>query len=283
MIDREKVCVVETHKSGDQVRGTSGALIRVESDYVLKMALKRGQERRVNSQGEFMDYIGAPVFPRVWDITPGSYKMERCLDIDLRKTDHLVLTDWVLKQLKNEIWCKQPRVESTKTWPEKLRRYVLARAAESRLLDDQLKKIAGVLDRLSELSKELTVAEIHGDPTLDNVLVHEKHEKLVLTDPLPTSEPSSKIPSLLSVDVGKLLQSALGYERAKRGQEILRPTSVVRSEMESCVADHITSNADLEASRLFCVVHYVRLIPYQSIGRRGVMLQLLQEALDAVH
>lgn len=53
------------------------------------------------------------------------------------------------------------------------------------------------------------VCATHGDATLDNML-----HFATWIDPIP---PSDKVPAFMAVDLGKLIQSARGYERVKYG------------------------------------------------------------------
>ncbi len=59
---------------------------------------------------------------------------------------------------------------------------------------------------------------IHGDPTLDNVLMT-KQGFIRITDPIPRAW--LRKPSILAVDRGKMLQSLLGWEVVLRGVPLL--------------------------------------------------------------
>lgn len=58
------------------------------------------------------------------------------------------------------------------------------------------------------------IAVIHGDPTLDNLLITRKGH-IRITDPVPPNW--LKKPSIIAVDHGKILQSFLGWETVLRG------------------------------------------------------------------
>jgi hypothetical protein len=62
-------------------------------------------------------------------------------------------------------------------------------------------------------------AVIHGDPTLDNVLMT-KQGFVRITDPIPPRW--LKKPSIVAVDHGKMLQSLLGWEVVLRGVPLIR-------------------------------------------------------------
>jgi hypothetical protein len=62
---------------------------------------------------------------------------------------------------------------------------------------------------------------IHGDPTLDNVLMT-KQGFIRITDPIPPKW--LRKPSILAVDHGKMLQSLLGWEVVLRGASYMQYT-----------------------------------------------------------
>lgn len=99
----------------------------------------------------------------------------------------------------------------------------------------------------------LTWACTHGDATLENALLAEDGT-VRLIDPLPYS---SRMPPLRAVDLGKMLQSADGYEGRKYEHgwpepDILTYTEVLDAE----------SMADSRAAFYFRIVAYVRMLRY---------------------
>lgn len=94
----------------------------------------------------------------------------------------------------------------------------------------------------------LTTVITHGDPTYENVL--SRNGRYVLIDPLP---PEPHTPSLLALDLGKILQSFCGYENALIGIKVVRyDASFLRG------FDEIEQRAALT----FALYHIVRLLPY---------------------
>jgi hypothetical protein len=60
--------------------------------------------------------------------------------------------------------------------------------------------------------------KIHGDPTLDNVLMT-RQGLMRITDPIPPQW--LRKPSVIAVDQGKILQSLLGWEVVLRGVQLI--------------------------------------------------------------
>lgn len=98
----------------------------------------------------------------------------------------------------------------------------------------------------------------HGDTTWDNIMVR-KDDKLgdnfVYIDPLPSSP---AIPDRRAVDTGKMLQSIVGYERAKYG--VLSPwvCPVPVEKLGALIHDA----AEWNATVWWCIVHLLRRFPY---------------------
>lgn len=66
---------------------------------------------------------------------------------------------------------------------------------------------------------------IHGDPTLINLM--RRGSQLILTDPMPRLEYRREIPNRPEVDVGKLIQSAMGWEYILSGNGLAMQESIV--------------------------------------------------------
>lgn len=117
-----------------------------------------------------------------------------------------------------------------------------------------------ILDKLIEplrLDTILSGAQycIHGDPTLANVLM--RGDDIVICDPIM---PRGKIPSDYAVDVGKMLQSAIGWENHLYD---------LHTPMEPCVRAALgidtecrPSMGEIRRSWFWCMVHLIRILPY---------------------
>ena len=103
----------------------------------------------------------------------------------------------------------------------------------------------------------------HGDPTRENVLWRGHHVP-VLTDPLPDVVWGGRLPSCRALDIGKIIQSLVGYESVKAGRLNLGttwqwPAFEVRDLRARCRNDN-----EWNLSLCFACIHVARLIPYQS-------------------
>jgi hypothetical protein len=83
----------------------------------------------------------------------------------------------------------------------------------------------------------------------------------VIIDPLP---PQMYMPEYRAVDIGKLLQSILGYEEIKygstRGLKYSRSENLTGTLWKNLNVPH----SEMAASAWFCFAHCVRLLPYQT-------------------
>jgi len=100
--------------------------------------------------------------------------------------------------------------------------------------------------------------ETHGDPTMENVLLRGKRR--VLVDPLPDVTSDGRAPSCRALDMGKVLQSLIGYERIRwMGDEPTYPDAVLVHKLR----ERCTRDCDWHLACWACLFHVRRLIPYQ--------------------
>jgi len=133
------------------------------------------------AQARFMDYLGPEVCPRIYAVNDDSYCMEYLYPVEFHH-DSLIVQESFLER---HVWCREVKVRDR----------------------DPL------FDTLPLWVKEPKCV-IHGDPTLDNVLMT-KDGMMRITDPIPPA--FLRKPSIKGVDHGKILQSFLGWEVVLRG------------------------------------------------------------------
>lgn len=112
---------------------------------------------------------------------------------------------------------------------------------------------------------------IHGDPTLANLVFDSRlpHTRWRWIDPLTRPY----IPGDPLVDLGKLYQSCLGYERVLAGLEPERDDALIEGLAEQlglCEYHGL----------VWCAIHLVRLIPYQAEHDKPVFAEMLHTLLD---
>ena len=259
-----------------QSYGNSGAIIKVDGNTVLKMAGKATQKKRILTQARWMQERGMSVCPKILSILDNAYVMERLNEVDWSVADPVLVMKSVKIILQDHVW-NIPALTPQK-WLAKFLTYVEKRAVTAKLPPEM---IAAILDRvrqLNDIKGELEWCEIHGDPTLDNVMMrpHEYGDgcELVLTDALPYKE--GKMPALKIVDLGKMLQSAWGYEQALGTKNMVPYDSVLQREMEMTILDG-ESPTTVQGAFIMALVHYVRLMPYQRGKKsRQAMFQILE-------
>lgn len=224
--------------------GQSGAVIHVVNDAAIKV--NWGAPARVVEQGEWLKDNAAPNLPTVHAILPSGYIMERLAPI---ATARVQLTH-VLEALRTCVWNNAP-VNLVNT-PETLLKV-------SRILDKHAPELLeAAVEQLAYIRSTVDCLT-HGDPTAENVMLRNEWE-YVLIDPLPSTE---AIPDDMAVDVGKLLQSAHGWESMK-GEECASFTI-------GNVKDQVDDNV-FQVAQLWCIVHFIRTLPYTegTVKRRVV-------------
>lgn len=210
----------------------SGAKILILDDCVIKV---NGGDR-IDRQAEWLESHQADGIVKILGHWHGGYAMEKLDAPGILPTPPLIISLLERYVWKPTTWnCDWNNViryahdRSEEWWPE---------------ITGELR--AGLL-RCAEAN--LTIVETHGDPTAENVML--RGENLVLIDPIP---PEDHLPSLLALDLGKILQSWCGYESVivGRNPNFRRDTSWMYKFLEQ----------DRAAAKVFALYHIVRLLPY---------------------
>lgn len=230
--------------------GTSGAVVIHEGGgCVRKTGFTDTVVQRVVAQGVWLrERANVRGLPRVYQVLDDGYTMHeyRPLPTSRDATSTLKL---VYHTLRETLW------RSHGTWnpicQDYFQRYV------SKLVARDLPNVGNALLMFiaADFLKHCTPCDAHGDPTLDNVMIDDLGE-IVLIDPIPSYHGS---PELRAVDLGKLLQSAFGYELVKY-QDVRWAIDIDEILDEFAQFER---EVDLRAALFFCAVHYLRLIPYQ--------------------
>ena len=180
--------------------GTSGATLIRGRRATLKIH-GAGSAAKLMEQAEYMRAIGPP-FARVRGLRDGRYATPTLQPLQGPVADRLIAARHSLSL----IWAKPATLPDD--WQGAHWRYVAELCTLHRLpwLQTALyKQFFYVV-----VPWPGPVCATHGDATLDNMLMDGRLPAWI--DPIP---PSGKVPPFLAVDLGKLFQSARGYERAK--------------------------------------------------------------------
>lgn len=168
-------------------KGWSGARIEVQENRVLKYG------ENLHTQAIYCRYLGEVVCPQIYDFTSSWYAMEKLDEPD--PSMYPALLEAAKSKLEAEVWNKgEPR--DGDSWRMELLGFCFCLGYN----------IGRFLDQLYPHSVRHMC--IHGDPTLANMMIR-KPGHVILIDPI---RPRGKIPALREVDLGKMLQSAIGWE-----------------------------------------------------------------------
>lgn len=233
---------------------------------------------------QYMLWLNAtvPICPRIVRTLPDGYVMERLVDNSvavLHNVDHHLMR--VRRLLAGVIWHRRPFSEQHRLWYDKIVSYCIDVLEEHGFPEEGIKDFLRIWNLQTYHTEECA---IHGDPTLDNVLVRPvsapARDPLVLTDPLP---PDDRIPNDRAVDLGKLLQSALGWESVRRGKGWPTDTRH-RVKVVLDGEDYKTACR----SWFWCLIHFIRILPYARGDEmtypcvRQMVHKLLKERPDGV-
>jgi hypothetical protein len=214
----------------------SGAEIIVANDYVIKHG------KGTAAQAAYMKQLPSSRTPAIEAVWEGGYIMELLKEPSLKTPDELRELLLTAKQvLSKEFWSRSSPTMRDENWKEQLEDWAPTMG---------FPWLTGYVNKLYpnvEMDRM-----IHGDPTLANCMEGDAGQ-LVFIDPL---RPMGKIPNFPEVDMGKLLQSALGWEHALL-DTIPRPWPGMASELLAG-----TSNMIYNRAWFWCAVHCARLVPY---------------------
>ncbi len=237
-------------------KGNSGATITMYGDcHVIKSGFKG-----ILEQADLCEALW-PVTPRVFKKIKSSgngeaYSMEVLAELPMTATDGTVIAIDTLRRTRamlwSMVWSKPYRpVPTTDDWINKLREFIMIFGHPN-----YQKDYRALLNELFVERPLVSYSMIHGDPTLANTMIRTGPlgtlAMLVICDPIA---PKGKIPPHFTVDLGKLLQSALGWETQQFGW---------RYSIHRCIKTVLEGYDNLERARawFWCSIHCLRILPY---------------------
>lgn len=231
-------------------KGLSGAQVIVTDDRAVKIDYNHPE--KVKAQGEWLLAHPGPHLPAVISIMQTGYSMELLEPIPTGAVDLEAMID----ALSQSVWSRPDVVTGSTPHTMLYLTKILSTFAPQLLMP--------VLEKAAYL-RPTTACLTHGDPTAENVML--RGNTYVVIDAIPAT---CRMPDDLAVDVGKILQSAHGWEDMK-GEE--RATFGPRD-----VADQFTEEA-FNVGQLWCIVHFVRTLPYAKEEVRNRVILKLHELL----
>lgn len=250
---------------------SSGAQIMVVGDYAIKVG-----STEVGDQGRWLeDWTESKCLPLVYASWDNGYVMEKLEEVP-NDPAYLVL---IAMLLEDQLWTEdQPEVEFVLN--DHIGR-VLSKARFITDMDFQTQVLGRMGELLHEVAREETFfglrkVVVHGDPTLDNLMMRNRSgldDRYVITDPIPAR---TDVPDLMAVDLGKIMQSAYGYEAVLEGAD---PNDLDEPREFTAWVHDQHGDAEALAARYFCAFHYMRLLPYVHVDMRPRMEVLLARVL----
>lgn len=228
--------------------GLSGAVVVVNDNGTVTK--RGGSPGRTREQGEWILKHGSEIFPSIVQTIEDGYIMEKLEHVDYWN----VSPYFIHSSLKTYVWSQPavtpPTIDTRQLLLEKIE-IIIDQSLEKLITDATRRRIMVDADKAATGAYDLEPALAHGDPTAENVMSRFGYGN-VLIDPIKSSE---AVPDSPAVDVGKMLQSAYGWESAKYG------TGVVAYKPAD-VADALNDDKLFEIGQSWAVVHIVRAIPY---------------------
>jgi hypothetical protein len=189
----------------------------------------------VREQGLYALKLG--VGPPIYQIMPDGYCMATLDTSQSWSMDPAILLDKVFLVLQTCVWIHPEPAPNWKPFFEEW-------ASEQPVpLMDQMRSLYA--------TDKLRGTRIHGDPTLANAMF-DRFGQVHIADPI---EPKGKMPSFVSVDIGKLLQSVAGWEHVTLGASMMDADSIQRF-CERLQPSH------LKRGMFWLMVHALRILPY---------------------
>lgn len=260
-------------------RGASGAVITVGENETTKLDSER-TGTRVRDQGIWLlNHRRFTVLPNVERVLHNGYVMET-LDVPALYmiTDVKTFIRMMMNALSERLWFKEGVTRLTFDQD--------AHRAYVRKLTRDVDAPGELWDFLLDARKSVDVASLrvgltHGDCILDN-MAFRKPNTLVIIDPIPAT---TALPNVVASDVGRLIQSAVGYEfvRYTRTSLTLDHDEAVTGVLNDWMHRDFSVN-EARAAIYFSIIHMLRGIRTTTPGtaqRDGLwyLVRQLQEVL----
>jgi hypothetical protein len=264
-------------RSTTEALGQSGASVRINH---ASFSVTKLGDRRVHEQGLWLQMHEAPGLVNVRQVymkglkdpegTTWGYTMDLLSSIPFRTTHPRALADEIAFILKRDVWSKPAEVDID--W-QAHHEYLMDRVRA--YAPDLLEQFADQFVEVIHWSYDgkLPGCLVHGDPTFANVMLNGQQH--VLIDPIPAAP---HLPSLRALDLGKIVQSLLGYETRRFGWYF--PMIMAPGEITSWVDHYTNSTEETQAVWYFTAFHYLRLLPYTPPEHYDAMMELLNDAVD---
>lgn len=252
--------------TAEMLRGSSGAVVAVHATHVTKTAQDPEVRRRVVAQASWLEQHSNSALPIMLDLTAGGYVMEK-LDEIPPYTLQVADLDAIVGRLARGVWVHPPKMPLVAT-----AHYDKVRPLEERYASDEMRRFLQIRREIA-LTGSQRACLTHGDPTLDNVMT--RMGFYVIADPIPATP---AVPDLWAVDLGKILQSLVGFEQVRYGRSPHIPLEVRPTHL----LDTLHEPADQVRAVYWCVVHILRAMPYVSDTIHDKLRECAHRAISLV-
>lgn len=214
---------------------------------------KRGGDiAKTIDQGRWIIENKSTGLPYVFELTDAGYIMEKLEPLpyfEVRAAD-------VVRLLRKYVWSRPAVTPATENTFGLLRDKVFGNMSKDgvrNVLDIENHMVPVLEATLVAYSSAVRVPATlsHGDPTAENVMYRRGYGS-VLIDPIKATE---TIPDSPCVDVGKMLQSAYGWEAAKYG-------ATEHAYSADDVREAVADDELFRGGQAWAVIHVIRALPY---------------------
>lgn len=265
----------------------SGATIKLGTNFCYKFAYRRDIIDRLYTQAQYMTELNGsslqPICPKVIDTTNHGYRMQRARTVHevkgriISAEDQSRLLEAMFLRLQDQVWSRPRIIAPNENWLEHLISYMTPVFAHSSvgIATVDRKTIENAIPDLGKM--DLPSVRVHGDATLDNILFGKSSEGtrlLFVSDPL---SPDKRIPAMRAVDLGKMLQSAHGWEHLKYGESWAKPSAqgVIR-------LMNMIPSGERYASAIWFGIHIARIVPYIGPSKIEILKPLARAAAKLI-
>ena len=230
------------------MRGLSGAVVEILPNGIVKKS--GGIVERTREQGEWITQHGGVIYPQVLSITDDGYTMEELEYIEYWDS----APSFIVSALTNHVWTQPavvPPTANTQTLLEAKMKHTTEKYLAKHIDKATKKEIINSAKIAGDGAFRMKHCLSHGDPTAENVMNRAGYGR-VFIDPIRATE---TVPDSPAVDIGKILQSACGWEDAKYNNGVI-------AYRRADVKDLIDDDRLFAVGEAWAVVHVMRAVPY---------------------
>lgn len=232
---------------------------------------KRGNER-IGEQGRWLIEHRSELFPRVFEVTPTWYTMERLQHPPMSLMNRALLFHEIVDLLHEHVWSKPGKVHATAPHYER----------SSALTREFLPMHSVASYKFMELRRRACLPNLplvlsHGDPTFDNVMLRDG--KVVLIDPNPAV---ASVGDYAEVDLAWTCLSLMGYESHRYQRYDGLPPMAITDVCETLLTSTGFGEQRTVAVLYFMVFNALRALRYidNETSRKGILSGIIEPILN---